>query len=332
MKQLITADLQLADNQRDAYRLLFLKTLHKLACDNKVDEILILGDLTEAKDNHSARLVNWIVDEFAQMAFLGEHLVFLRGNHDGTTPDNPFFQFMSHIEGITWINKPTIYKGDLYLPHTLDYKKDWDKLGLWEVECDLIFAHNIFTGATGSGGHPLKDIPPTIFAKGACVISGDVHAPQSFGPITYVGAPYLCDFGDDYKPRVLLIDEKGIRSLPVTGPQKRLIELRVEGGKLESIKGAAELRGDIIKVRVHLPMSEREHWGKHRDQIHKWGHDNGFVIHAIQPIVEYTPGKKSESAAYAPKTDEELVREYGRRRGLDKATLAAGLTLAEQSK
>lgn len=346
MRQLVTADLHFSDNPRDAYRLQFLKTLHNIACKHKVDEILILGDLCQEKDNHPARLVNTIVNGFAAIAKSGISIVILRGNHDGMTPDNPFFQFMRHIERIQWISKPTVRHGDLFLPHTLDHEHDWhDALIIIQAHhgnADLIFAHNTFTGTRSANGHKLSGIPTTIFPKGAVIISGDVHEPQDVGPVRYVGAPYRVDHGDEYEPRVLLIDDEGIRSIRVAGPQKRLIgcrwptkpsEFKPPFSRPFSDAAFAKCKAsDILKIRVTIEMAQREQWAEIRDAIRAWGDQKKLVIHTVQPIVEFTPGKKNAAAQYAPKTDEDLIREYARRRGLDKPTLETGLDISKGEK
>lgn len=49
MRRLCTSDLQLAHNERDRYRTDFLvKTLPQLLVKYKIEELLLLGDLTES--------------------------------------------------------------------------------------------------------------------------------------------------------------------------------------------------------------------------------------------------------------------------------------------
>src|SRR4029077_476814 len=51
---LITADIHLSDQPRDAYRFTGMATIRRIAEENKVGAIFILGDLTEQKDFHSS--------------------------------------------------------------------------------------------------------------------------------------------------------------------------------------------------------------------------------------------------------------------------------------
>ena len=228
IKRLITSDWQLADGARDRYRLDFVvKTLSALIEKSKPDQLLVLGDITESKDSHPASLVNEIVNAFCSMAEYCE-IVVLQGNHDFLHNAHPFFAFLENFKGIHWISKTEILDNCLYLPHTRDYKKDWK--GIDFKGHDFIFAHNIFTGVNTQTGHALAGIPPSIFPEDAQVISGDVHEPQTLadGKIIYVGSPTLTDFGDNYQPRVLLLDDLQIKSIKVYGQQKRLVQAYVE--------------------------------------------------------------------------------------------------------
>lgn len=227
MRRLVSSDWQLAYNDRDRYRTNWVvNDLPKLLDKYKVDQLVVLGDLTEAKDAHPAPLVNEIVNCFYEISKKCE-IIILEGNHDYLHEAHPFFEFLSCFDNIHWISKPTERDNCLWLPHTRDYKKEWAHLSFTKPY-DFIFAHNIFTGVSTNTGHALSGINPNIFSKDAFVLAGDVHEPQTFGNITYVGSPTLTDFGDSYEPRVLLLDELNIKSIKIRGVQKRLIQAFVE--------------------------------------------------------------------------------------------------------
>src|SRR5271170_2700183 len=99
MRRLITSDWQLDANPRDRYRLDFvLKTLPELIDKYKVDQLLVLGDLTEAKDCHPASLVNEIVQALMEINKKCQ-LIILEGNHDYLQKDTPFFEFIKYFPG-----------------------------------------------------------------------------------------------------------------------------------------------------------------------------------------------------------------------------------------
>lgn len=335
MVGLVTADWHLSDNIRDDYRHAFIARLRTAAKDRKVDWVLILGDLTEEKDRHSAWLVNSVVRHVALFAKICRVLI-LRGNHDYIDPDHPFYAFLSRIEGVTWVNAPTDLKNlpsapqmglgsVLFLPHTSDYKRDWK--GLKFSQYDWIFAHNTFSGAQVGHGQTMKGIPLDVFPDDACVVSGDIHVPQKLGPVTYVGAPYLVDFGDNYNPRVLLLDgtkPKPMWSMSCEGPQKRLVQVR-SVAELNKHDELAE--GDILKVRIVLESSQHAQWPELQKAVREWGVKHKMIVHAVQPVILESRAKAATRKSGAKKTDTQLLQEYGKARGMDDATVRTGLKL-----
>jgi 3',5'-cyclic AMP phosphodiesterase CpdA len=223
MKVLITSDLQFSDNPRDAYRFGIRDQITDLIKHHNVDWLYILGDLTEAKDQHPASLVNKITSIIRTWSRHTKVLI-LQGNHDYLDIAHPFFEFLKNFDGVKWVAAPTTFNGAIFLPHTRHYARDWNDLDLY----GQVYAHNIFEGTKAGNGHVLDGIPLTEFQPNTRIVSGDVHEPQSFGCVTYVGSPYTCDHGDDYDPRVLLIEGDKMTSIPVSGPQKRLVIAEVE--------------------------------------------------------------------------------------------------------
>jgi hypothetical protein len=328
VKRLVTSDWQLADGERDRYRLDMLEHYMKpLISKYQPDQFIFLGDLTEAKDNHPASLVNEIVEFFDEVGKCCE-VIFLQGNHDFLHKANPFFKFLQGIGAVEWIDTPTVKDNCLYLPHTRDYKKDWK--GVHLEGYDFIFAHNIFTGVMANG-RKLSGIPTDIFPNSAFVISGDVHEPQSFGVVTYVGSPVLCDFGDHYQPRVLLLDGTKVKSIKVHGRQKRLINCSVD-----RYCGARELNydldanaNDIVKIQVHMEMEDVAQWAEIRTEVEQWAVKNNFVVNTIQPIVAYVQGERQQIVDSGKKSDAEYVDAFVKRNGADDRTARIGREIIE---
>jgi hypothetical protein len=340
MTTLVTADLHLSDNPRDAYRLDWLARLPAVLEEHDATRLLILGDLTENKDRHSARLVNDIVDHVAALSELVD-VVVLKGNHDYVNEEVPFYRFLDHIPRVRWINEPTDIKlrglgRCLFVPHTGDHE-------YWSGERirgphDWYFCHQTFEGADVGHGHRMTGTPRDIFLRGARVISGDVHVPQKLGPITYVGAPYAVDFGDEYDPRVLLLDENEMTSLPCTGPQKRLVKVGGADPVAALTLGDDHplgallwklVPGDVVKVRVDLPEGAIVSRTQVRAAVREWGDATGVIVHTVQ-IVASTPARTAAAKEeHGRRTDEELMQVYVAGRGAGGATLKAGLKLTE---
>lgn len=335
MRVIITADLHLSDISRDSYRWLFLEqTLPRLIRKHHVQCVLILGDLTEAKDHHGAILVNRLVNAIYWLADLCP-VVVLRGNHDGPDAANPYHAFLGRIEGVHWVGRPLALPSEeplgralrpilgglgrvLFLPHTTDPSRDWKIEGKY----DLALAHNAFEGAKGESGYKLQGIDPELIPA-AKIVSGDIHVPQTFANVTYVGAPYLVDFGDDFDPRVLLIEDGKIKlmSIPSPGPQKWLVEI----SDLKQLARQDHLRpGDILKVRYKLPASKYADWPKIAAAIRKWGEVEGLDIFMVRPITERAASVAKTASAPNTRSDDEVFHAYGNQQGVDGATMKVG--------
>lgn len=322
MTILITSDLHLSDNSRDAYRFEFLKWLVSYTKkDKSIDHLILLGDMTEEKDKHSARLTNEIFHYITIMSKLCPVYI-LMGNHDYLVYDNPFFEFLGGINNVTWIGKPTIKKIDnshiVFLPHTRQWEHDWKNL--FQQKHDMIMTHGTFEGAMDNG-HQLKGIPLSVFPKGSKIISGDIHTPQTIGPLTYVGAPYTIKYGDDYNGRVLLKDGSKITSLPYDGPQKRLFEIF----DTKELKKLDVRKGDLIKLRINLKSNQYDQWPHIRQTIHDWADKNGYDL-TLAPVMERKPRKYKSVDV---KSDEQLIRSFAKRTDMSKSVLASGLEFLE---
>lgn len=334
VQALVIADLHLSAKARDAYRFEVMATVAGLLEKHKPQYLIILGDLTEEKDYHPAPLVNDVVDIIHSFSKFCQVIV-LRGNHDYTRDDFPFFRFLRRLKNVRWVNAVSRLQLDdadcLFLPHTRTYEKDWAKLPQLE-EIDWIFAHNTFEGSITEHGKKLSGIP-TSFFDGHHVISGDIHTPQDVGPVTFVGAPYTVDFGDDYEPRALLITgtwkTRKEQSIPLPGPQKRLLEFDTSViGKMEREFN----KGDIIKARVKLTLAEQEKWFSIRDKVKRELTALGAVVHLVQPVTVARARTRSvKIERLNVKKDETVVQEYGKQISIPAPTLKVGLSFLKEA-
>jgi predicted phosphodiesterase len=328
MKRLVTADLQLDATSLNKYRLdFFAEKLPALVQKYAPDQLLVLGDITEQKDYHPAPLVNLIVDTFCHLSELCEEVIILEGNHDYSHAKHPFFSFLNqdNFDRIKWFGGVHEYDNCLFLSHTRNHKEEWKAVRTFEG-FDYIFAHNIFTGVKANG-QSLSGIPVSIFPDDCCVISGDVHEPQSFDCVTYVGSPYLCNFGDDYVPRVLLLDDLDIKSIKIKGPQKRLIEVYFNQSQDDWVFKGTYDEGDTIKFQVYLKMENVASWAKIRAWVEKWASKRNVIAHSINPIVEYVKGEGSKLVKGSRKSDNDFLDSFVARFGLDEHTAGVGKDL-----
>lgn len=327
-RTLLTADLHLSANRRDAYRVQTMRRLVKFARAQTVGQTIILGDLTEEKDRHGDWLVNQIVEIIKGFSTLGPVYI-LQGNHDYySDPECPFFGFLRHMPQVRWIGKPvsTPVKGlgrVLWLPHTRNSEKEWAELPFNDHA--LFFAHSSFVGADMGNGRRLDGGCSTdYFPSDAVVYSGDVHIPQTCGPVEYVGAPYAVDFGDAYEPRAIILDGPTTKTnLSLANePQKRLIEVDAVEELLR--KEYEVYAGDMVKVRVNVPRKSASEWPEMREVVKRWAARRGAELYAAVPIMIEKPGRRLEVKQADVKDDETIMREFARHRGVGKATLRRG--------
>src|SRR6185369_7805029 len=105
MIALILADTHFSDRAQDAHRFGLFNWLLRQQQRHSVDATFILGDITERKDNHSATLVNRIVEGLTQLT---PPVYVLMGNHDFIDPTSPYFKFISNIPGLKFVTQPRL--------------------------------------------------------------------------------------------------------------------------------------------------------------------------------------------------------------------------------
>lgn len=261
MRAIITSDLHLTDKDRDEYRWGLFPWLKEQIHDNNADMLLFLGDTTDAKDKHDAKLTNRIVETFTKLSKNIEYFYILRGNHDYIDEATPFFKFLNNIKGIQFITEPTPINfiiNCLLVPNTRNFDIDF-------AGYDYIFCHQTFRGAVVENGMPMEGIPPEIFdGWNGKVISGDVHVPQTMnkGKITYVGAPYHIRFNDKFLPRVILLEDNGkIKNLFYKTIKKHTVSLS-NPSELDTYKFKT---GDQVKIK--LLINDISDWEKFKAEL-----------------------------------------------------------------
>lgn len=330
IKTLVSADLHLGSNPRDSYRDDVFQRIETIMVKHKAERLLLLGDLTEEKDRHSADLVNWVFEQLYDLSQKYQVFV-LRGNHDGFDPTLPFFAFIGKLPNVKWINQPKSIQLDglgkcLFLPHTHNHKKDWKDVKL--DKADWIFCHNSFEGAQSESGSILKGIKTDVFPPWAKVISGDIHVPQVIDCVTYVGAPHTIDFGDKYKPRVLLLEGDTKTSISIPGPQK--VVLTLKSGDMSEDQPVH--KGDVLKIIIKLKADDYAHWPQIQKDYREWGEGLGCKVAEVtyEKVSNTLKLSATSSVRSSRVNDKALMKVYGERRKLSRARLRTGLWLMEK--
>ena len=289
MKALLTADVHLTSKPEDAYRFKSLETFCALARVEKPDAIFILGDLTDKKDRHSAVLVNQTCRTLQRLARVAPVHI-LKGNHDYTDPDCPFFGFVNTFENVTFHTQAHHNLGEwLLLPHTRTPVEDWWMHDLTEP---LVLMHQTVAGAVASNGQKMEgELTSARLGprpRDSLWISGDIHVPQKVGEILYVGAPHPVRFGDSYSPRFILFKSGRWRSIPHSTIRK----LTEEVTGIDDLSLIDFNPGDQLKLSVRLLPRELPQWNEIRADIIAFCEVSQILLSSAVPVVASVKNKR----------------------------------------
>ena len=330
---LLIGDPHFSDIPRDSYRWglwIFLLNYCKTSGENNV---IFLGDLTVNKDRHSAVLVNKIVLGINILRSENINVYILKGNHDYIDPKIPFFRFLSSLPNVRFFVDPVLVdiekEACLFLPHTRDTKKAWDKKVKKKMrEADLIFMHQSIIGSVASNGYEMTEGLKSSYFNSfeARVFSGDIHVPQRIGNVEYVGAPYTINFNDNFDPHCLVLN----------GKQKRAIKYPCLRRYTFDIVNARELEdtvadfGSQVKIRLRLPAHHRGKWAEERDRVIEICKERDWELCSFSYTTEQKLPKRGKEKRISHKTDKEIVDHYGKRKGVDHKTLSVGRRIVQE--
>lgn len=275
MNFLITADIHLSDRARDSYRFGLFPWLVEQQKKFNPQATFLLGDITENKDRHSASLVNRLVDE---LIGLKPPVYILKGNHDYTSPDNPYFRFLNCVDGVEFISDVDHITGlgVSMIPHCLTQQELDQACGTIPPETTTVFGHQCLDGAIAETGSRLTGLRwPDIGIPTWC---GDIHRPQKVGSVTYVGAPYQVRFGDNFTPRVLLLNNGKEQNLYFPSPRKWSLTIRDHE---ELLKHKDLRKGDQIKVVLELAREEVVNWATEKQSVLDACKELGFEVYGV---------------------------------------------------
>lgn len=327
---LLISDLHLTAAPSTEYRWSLFPWLVKQIEEHRVRSLLILGDLTDAKDNHSAELVNRVVKALASLTC---QVTVLAGNHDWLKQGQEFFRFLNylgHVKFIADITEESDKDGPLvcFLPYSKNPARDWQGRDFSHFQ--YLFLHQTVKGAVASNGQEMdgEELPALNAQR---VFSGDIHVPQNIGGLTYVGSPYHVHFGDKFKPRCILIDRRGRES---DLHFETVARVAVKVSSLRELKRLHFNQMDQVKLRIALDEADRHGWAVLRRQALDYLAQEGVVVSGVELIVAKRDkqagvrGSKGRAVLSAP----DAVMAYVSREELGGSALEAALEVLEEEK
>lgn len=336
MNTLLLADLHLSALARDGYRWRLFAWLLEAIPRHSIKIILILGDLTEAKDYHSSRLVNQIVDALCKLHNeTGVIFIIVPGNHDGIDPGCPYFRFLGQFPFVRYMQTPfleTRYwdRKVLFLPHTKEPEL-WRETKLLP-EADFIFMHQTVSGALSETGIGLEGMAASVLAtaKRAKIWSGDVHVPQKVGAVEYVGAPYPVRFGDVFKPRAVLLTSALSKAQDLETPRHGRHSIVLAGSDLVRLDKNGDIqKGDQLKVRVQLTRAQFGDWGKHKRTVVDFCASMGVELCGleVERLEEKAPKIKPRGSGPAALSPAQVLGSWCERQQITKPLAEAGQSI-----
>jgi Calcineurin-like phosphoesterase len=322
---LLASDFHLDDKPENAYR---WRVFDSLAA-NSDGEILILGDLADRADRHSAVLVNYLISCLTDLTEQGHRLHILCGNHDLPVKGEPYWTFLNKLPKISFYSQPTAVGNRLFLPYSHNPRAEWEG-----IPFDLytgIFMHQTVDGADAGHGMTLSN-PNMIELSGikGRIYSGDIHIPQVVGKVVYVGAPCPIKFGDGYRCRMLLIDDEDyrlMRDITLRRIKKRVIEL-ADSRQLDGISLGA---GDQARIKFVLPADRVSDWPVEQATIAAWAKEKGVHLASVELILEGQPVQ--DVGQYSFDSDpEHVLRGYCAAEGISGELLQSGLAFLQNLK
>lgn len=326
MTWLISADLHLSDRPRDDYRWGLFPWMARMQRLYGVTATILLGDLTQEKDKHSSALVNRLVDE---LIGLEPPIYILRGNHDGIRPDNPYFRFLSTIEGVQFIIEPTYAQelGAAFIPHCQNQAELDAACGSVGGTMKAVFLHQCLTGAIAESNRALTGLAwPLAGLKQPSlgVYSGDIHRPQRLAcGVTYVGSPYHVRFGDDFTPRVLLIKGGKEQDLFFEAPRKWALTVR----DADDILHNEDLRsGDQVRLTIEMAREEAVEHAAHKQRVLTACKKVGLEVYGVELRIN-TSQRRERGKVGAVKSPEEVLTAFCQAENLAAGIKKVGLEL-----
>jgi DNA repair exonuclease SbcCD nuclease subunit len=202
----------------------------------KPEYVCFMGD-----QHHNHKMVNVEVMNFWQKSFekikkTGAKVLALVGNHDMPGDSSSDSHAMSAYQ-IKVINKLTVIDDVIILMPYFHSNEDFiNQLSAQKLEGRIILCHATFDGCKFENGfYAPNGIDATQFDN-AIFISGHIHTPQSFGNVTYIGAPRWRNVNDANIDRAIYLYDFGnnsnlIKKIDTSQWCRKLIQLEIKQGQ-----------------------------------------------------------------------------------------------------
>jgi DNA repair exonuclease SbcCD nuclease subunit len=208
----VKANLQMSLEVYHDYFAKFLKVIFKYVDDNKVKNLVLLGDVFDVRKHLNLWAASWFIKNFRDECIRRDiHVYVIIGNHDifyGQSIDvnSPLLMMGDFPDTFTLVDKPmehTIDGMDCLLVPWICRENEADVLGaIRESTSDYLFGHFEFDGFEFNKGVPSKStLKHETFAKFKKIWSGHYHHGQMRDNVIYTGTPWELTWMDWNDPK-----------------------------------------------------------------------------------------------------------------------------------
>lgn len=179
--------------------------VRSVARSEAVDEVCLLGDSYHTHNIIRAEVMAFWRQAFRQMPVSTRVLV---GNHDYAGEGSQIHAMMAHEEQVQVVAFPDVEHGILFLPYYSDRTAFVDACRSgYALGGKTLVCHQTFAGSKYENGMYAPDgVDPELVPQ-SLIISGHIHAPQSFGKVIYLGAPRWRTLSDANTDRAIWLYE-----------------------------------------------------------------------------------------------------------------------------
>ena len=214
---LFTSDIHIENNRNLPNVIKTCDWISKIAKEEKVTDIFILGDFLNSREKLDSLALNKATDIFENFnkaakvyTLIGNHEIYVKTTKFDVNSLKPFIRHAEIIDCFKILTGPDFYMYCIPYIESNDifagiinsiYEKCWD---VPEGKKRILCAHQGIEGAVTNDLYNIYDrngINSTILSKFDKVFLGHYHKYQDIGNITYTGSPLQLSFGEEYSDK-----------------------------------------------------------------------------------------------------------------------------------
>ena len=175
-----------------------MQMVDRVAREEAAEDVVVLGDL-----HHTHNVIRAEVMAFWLKFVAGKTLMV--GNHDYAGEGSDIHALMAYTLQARVVDHPILDHGVVFMPYYSDREKFVSDARKWGGK--TLVCHQTFHGAAYENGFLAEDgVDPNMLPQEA-ILSGHIHTPQSFGKVTYLGAPRWRTLSDANVDRAIWLYE-----------------------------------------------------------------------------------------------------------------------------